>query len=250
MNDFAIQLDKVSKRYILRPHRPFLMREMMRRLTTVGNKSTEDEFWALKDISFNVRKGTTVGIMGGNGAGKSTLLSLMIGSSQPTSGHIEIQGRVGALLELGAGFHQDLTGRENIVLNASLLGLSKAEIDEKMQDIIEFTELNRFIDVPIRNYSSGMHVRLGFSVAIHINPEILIVDEALSVGDAGFQEKCLQRIHDIKQSGVTFIIVSHSMNMLENLCDEVVWLEKGKMKMVGNAETVIPKYSKPPPKKN
>lgn len=248
MTDYAIELEAVSKRFILNPHRPFLMTEMAKRLLNRKARRAGKEFWALRDVSFAVPKGQSVGIIGGNGAGKSTLLSLMIGSSRPTSGTVRTHGRIGALLELGAGFHSDLTGRENIVLNASLLGLSRTEIRAKMDDIIAFTELGQFIDIPIRNYSSGMHVRLGFSVAVHLEPEVLIVDEALSVGDAGFQQKCKERIRQIKARGVTFLVVSHNMDTVEELCDELVWLDHGVMKMKGPVAEVTAAYkqSQPP----
>ncbi len=242
MSEIAIDLQQVSKRFILHPHRPFLMTEVAKRLFSRRVRREGNEFWALKDVSFAVPKGRAVGLIGGNGAGKSTLLSLIIGSSRPTSGSVRIQGRIGALLELGAGFHPDLTGRENIVLNASLLGLSRNEIRGKMDAIIDFTELGRFIDVPIRNYSSGMHVRLGFSAAIHIEPEILIVDEALSVGDASFQQKCTERIQQIKSDGVTFLVVSHNMETVQTLCDELVWLDHGTVKMKGPTEEVSRAY--------
>jgi len=244
MSEVAIDLQEVSKRFILHPHRPFLMTEVAKRVLSRKARRAGKEFWALRDVSFTVPKGQAVGLIGGNGAGKSTLLSLIIGSSRPTSGQVQVQGRIGALLELGAGFHPDLTGRENIVLNASLLGLTRKEIREKMDDIIAFTELGQFIDIPIRNYSSGMHVRLGFSVAIHIDPEILIVDEALSVGDASFQQKCTNRLRKIKETGVTFLVVSHSMDTLKSLCDELVWLDHGQMKMKGPAQQVAEAYLK------
>jgi lipopolysaccharide transport system ATP-binding protein len=244
MTDLAIHLENVSKRFILQPHRPFLMTEITKRFLNRKARKTENEFWALSDINFSVPKGQSMGLIGGNGAGKSTLLSLIIGSSRPTSGSIEVRGRIGALLELGAGFHPDLTGRENIILNASLLGLSRAEIRKKMDEIIEFTELGKFIDIPIRNYSSGMHVRLGFSVAVHIEPEILIVDEALSVGDASFQEKCMERIRTIKESGVTFLVVSHNLNTVLDLCNEIVWLDHGQVRMKGAATEVAEVYKK------
>ncbi len=242
MSDFAIDLKQVSKRFILQPHRPFLMTELAKRVVHRKARKAGNEFWALQDVSFSVPKGQAVGLIGGNGAGKSTLLSLIIGSSHPTSGSVHLQGRIGALLELGAGFHPDLTGRENIILNASLLGLSRAEIREKIDPIIEFTELGQFIDVPIRNYSSGMHVRLGFSVAVHVEPEILIVDEALSVGDASFQQKCMDRIQEIKASGVTFLVVSHNMDTVRELCDELVWLNHGRVHMKGPSAEIIQAY--------
>jgi len=237
-----IRVDKVSKRFRLRLQRPFILHEALRRLLLRSTQKDED-FWALKDLSFSVPKGGSLGIVGGNGAGKSTLLSLLIGASHPTSGTIMVSGKVGALLELGAGFHPDLTGRENILLNASLSGLSQSDISRKMSDIIDFSELGDFIDVPIRNYSSGMNVRLGFSVAIHVDPEILIIDEALSVGDADFQKKSLDRIQQIKSNGATFIVVSHSVGTVESLCDQALWLDHGKLIMHGEASEVCAAYA-------
>ena len=242
MSTVAIQISEVSKRFILRKQRPFLLHEFVRKL--YGRRNPADEFWALKEVSFTIQKGESVGIIGHNGAGKSTLLSLIIGSARPTHGHIQVEGRIGALLELGAGFHPDLTGRENIFLNASLLGLSHETIARQFQSIIDFSELGEFIDVPIRNYSSGMHVRLGFSVAIHIDPDILIMDEALAVGDANFQQKCLAKIEDMKSRGKTLLLVSHGMESIQKLCSKAVWLEHGTKVLEGPVGEVIDAYHK------
>lgn len=241
MNQDIIQVSQVGKRFKLRKQRPFIVHEIFRRLVSKTARHEKD-FWALTNVSFSVPKGCSLGIIGGNGAGKSTLLSLLIGSSHPTTGTVSVEGRIGALLELGAGFHPDLTGRENIQLNASLSGLSQSEIESKMESIIAFSELGEFIDVPIRNYSSGMHVRLGFSVAIHVDPEILIIDEALAVGDGEFQKKSLNRIEEIKASGATFIVVSHSLDTIRALCNRVIWLHHGKLVMQGDPHTVCDAY--------
>jgi len=242
-NNPVLKLDKVSKRYTLNKQAPFFVSNAIRRI--MGRKrKTKAAFWAVKDLSMSINPGESVGIIGTNGAGKSTLLSLIAGSVFPTSGSLEVNGRIGALLELGAGFHPDLTGRENVYLNASLLGLSKSEVDDKFEEILEFSELRDFIDVQICNYSSGMHVRLGFSVAIHINPEIILIDEALSVGDQHFQEKCVDRILKFKADGKTLIFVSHSMQLVHLLCDRVIWMQDGMKRMDGKPNPVIIPYKK------
>jgi len=206
------------------------------------NNRSREEFWALRDVSFTVEQGETVGIIGPNGAGKSTLLKLAARVIEPTSGRITVRGRVGALLELGAGFHPDLTGRENIYLNGSILGLSRAEIHRRLDDIIGFAELERFIDVPVKHYSSGMYVRLGFSVAVHTDPEILLVDEVLAVGDQVFQFKCLQRIAEMQKSGVSILFVSHNLETVQRLCGRAIWLENGQVRSLGPSSQVIEEY--------
>jgi ABC-type polysaccharide/polyol phosphate transport system ATPase subunit len=237
----AIEIEKASKLYILHKQKPYLLHEVVKRVS--GMRSTQEEFWALKDVSFQVRHGESVAIIGRNGAGKSTLLGLVAGSIYPTSGRVKVNGRLGALLELGAGFHPDLTGRENIYLNASLLGLDKDEIEDQFASILGFSELHDFIDVPLKNYSSGMQVRLGFSVAIHIDPDIIIMDEALSVGDAAFQGKCIERILSLKAKGKTLLFVSHSATQVESLCARVIWLEHGKVRMDGPTAEVMKAYA-------
>lgn len=187
------------------------------------------DFWALRDISFNVRRGESVGIIGRNGSGKSTLLQLIAGTLQPSDGSIKKIGRVAALLELGSGFNPDFTGRENVHLNAAVLGLSKEEIDERFDDIVEFAGIGDFLDQPVKTYSSGMMVRLAFSVTIAVKPDILIVDEALAVGDIGFQRRCFRRIDELKERGCTFLFVSHDINAVTNLCDRAVLLEQGRI---------------------
>lgn len=207
-----------------------------------GWRGRRETFWALRDVSFEIARGETVGLIGPNGSGKSTALKLVSRILEPTSGRIQVDGRVGALLELGAGFHPDLTGRENIHLNASILGLSRAQIRRVLDDIIAFAELERFIDVPVKHYSSGMYVRLGFSVAVHTDPEILLVDEVLAVGDAPFQRKCLDRIGQLRRRGVTILFVSHSMDTVRSICSRVLWLDHGELVIDGSTEAAIARY--------
>jgi len=237
----AIQFDRVSKKFILHHERARSFQELVVGLFRRNHRSRE-EFWALRDVSFAVEQGETVGIIGPNGAGKSTLLKLAARMIEPTSGRIAVRGRIGALLELGAGFHPDLTGRENIYLNGSILGLSRAEIRRRLDDIIGFAELERFIDVPVKHYSSGMYVRLGFSVAVHAEPEILLVDEVLAVGDAAFQRKCLERIDDLRRQGVTVLFVSHSADVVRALCNRAIWLHEGRVVADDAAEAVVRRY--------
>ena len=198
--------------------------------------------WALDDVSFNIFPGQSVGIVGRNGSGKSTALKLATRIIKPTKGRVFVNGRVSALLELGAGFHPDLTGRENIYLNASLLGLSRRDVDVHFDNIVAFSELGEFINMPVKHYSSGMYMRLGFSVAIHIQPDILIVDEILAVGDQAFQTKCLDCIHTMKAQGITFIMVSHNLNVIRRMCKHLIWLENGKLQQVGPVDMVAEAY--------
>ena len=202
----------------------------------------KEAFWVLKDVNFAVEPGEVVGIIGPNGAGKSTILKLISRIIEPTSGQVSVQGRVGALLELGAGFHPDLTGRENIYLNGSLLGLSREEISHKLEAIIDFAELETFIDVPVKHYSSGMYVRLGFSVAVHTEPEILLVDEVLAVGDAAFQRKCLGKVDALHQQGVTIVLVSHTLQTVRDACQRVLWLDQSSVVADGPGGEVIEQY--------
>ena len=237
----AIRFDCVSKKFNLHRERARSFQELVLHLFRRSNSSGE-EFWALRNVNFTVEQGEMVGLIGPNGAGKSTALKLISRIIEPTSGQIEVNGRVGALLELGAGFHPDLTGRENIYLNGSILGLSRAQIRQKLDEIIAFAELERFIDVPVKHYSSGMYVRLGFSVAVHTDPEILLVDEVLAVGDAAFHRKCLDRINGIKDQGVTIVFVSHNLNTVRDLCTRGIWLREGCVAGIGPVEKVIDGY--------
>jgi len=205
-------------------------------------KHTRKRFIALEEISFEVYKGECFGIIGKNGAGKSTLLGLIAGVLAPDKGKIVVKGRVSPLLELGAGFHPELTGRENIILNGVLLGMTKSEVLRKMDEIIEFSELGEFIDQPLRTYSSGMVARLGFSVIAHLDPELLLVDEILAVGDINFQKKCMEKMMNFRKNGVTIVLVSHNIEQVERLCDRVMWLDQHRVKAIGKPEEVCKLY--------
>ncbi len=202
------------------------------------------EFVALDDVSFTIQKGEVVGLVGLNGSGKSTTLKIVSGIIKPTKGTVKVNGTISPLIELGAGFDFELTARENVYLNGSVLGFSHSEMEAKMQDIIEFSELEKFMDVPIKNFSSGMVARLGFSIATNVVPEILIVDEVLAVGDFLFQQKCEKRINELMSGGTTVLIVSHAIDQIERLCDKVVWLDHGKVKMIGATAEVCAEYKK------
>jgi lipopolysaccharide transport system ATP-binding protein len=239
----VVRFEKVGKRFTFTRENSQSVLEVMtsafRRKTA---EAQERHFWALRDVTFDITAGQCVGIVGRNGSGKSTALKLMARILRPTEGRVQSRGRVSALLELGAGFHPDLTGRENIYLNASLLGLSRADVDRQFDDIVAFSELGDFIEMPVKHYSSGMYMRLGFSVAIHVQPDILIVDEILAVGDQAFQEKCIQRIYEMKRQGVTIIIVSHNAGTIHELCSHVIWLERGQVRLAGRTADVLPRY--------
>lgn len=203
---------------------------------------SDGKFWALKDVSFSVAKGETLGIIGRNGAGKSTMLKLLSGISKPTQGAIGVHGKLAALIEVGAGFHPDLTGRENVYLNGAILGLKRQEVRALFDRIVEFAEVGPFIDTPVKRYSSGMYVRLGFAIAVHINPDVLLIDEVLSVGDMAFQQKCMQRIHDMKQAGKTIIFISHNMSAVQRICDRALLLDHGQVTMEGDVDAVVRAY--------
>ena len=214
--------------------------------------SQDDAIWALRDVSFEVKRGEIVGIIGRNGAGKTTLLKILSRITKPTEGRAWINGRVGSLLEVGTGFHAELTGRENIFLNGAILGMTKAEIKRKFDEIVDFAEIEKFIDTPVKRYSSGMYVRLAFAVAAHLEPEILLVDEVLAVGDAAFQKKCLGKMEDVSEEGRTVLFVSHNMGMIDSLCQSCILIEKGKFKSSGKPKQVIFDYFNSPihPKKS
>lgn len=203
---------------------------------------TLEEVWALKDINFDIRQGEAVGIIGRNGAGKSTLLKILSRITEPTEGRVTIRGRVASLLEVGTGFHPELTGRENIYLNGAIMGMTRAEIKRKFDEIVAFAEVEKYLDTPVKRYSSGMYVRLAFAVAAHIKPEILIIDEVLAVGDIAFQKKCLGKMGDVAKEGRTIIFVSHNMGAIRSLCERVVWLDNGKIKEDGTASKVVRDY--------
>lgn len=238
MSTSAVELVDVGKRFQRNADRRSTLKE---RLVRGRSKQTQD-FWAVRDVSFSIPRGSVYGIIGHNGSGKSTLLKLMTGIYRPTKGTITTNGRVAALIELGAGFHPDMTGRENIRLNGSILGLSRVEIEASMDTIIDFSGLREFIDDPVKHYSSGMYVRLGFSVAVHMRPDVLLVDEVLAVGDEEFQRKCFDHLYTLRREGRTIVVVSHGLGQLEGLCDEVAWLDHGEVQSVGGATDTISAY--------
>src|SRR5215469_1273257 len=238
---FSIEFDDVVQRFRRIQDRPDTLREVFAKIR--GRRVTYLDFEALKHISFRVLKGQMIGILGRNGSGKSTLLKIAAGVYTPTSGRVRVHGSTAPLIELGAGFHHELTGRENILLNGLLLGLTKNQIREREERIIDFAELGDFIDSPIKQYSSGMYMRLAFSVATEIEPEILIVDEILGVGDAGFQQKCITRIEDFRNRGKTIVYVSHSMSSVQQLCTRALLLHQGVLVKDGSPDEVLEKYN-------
>lgn len=247
---FAIRVENISKRYainVVKTRHDTLRDEIacvVKGLFTRGGYGLgpTQAFWALRNVSFEVKPGEVIGVIGRNGAGKSTLLKILSRITAPTSGSAEIHGRVGSLLEVGTGFHTELTGRENIYLNGAILGMKKSEIDRKFDDIVTFAEVGQFIDTPIKRYSSGMHVRLAFAVAAHLEPEVLIVDEVLAVGDAAFQKKCLGKMEGVAKEGRTVLFVSHNMAAVENLCQRVIVLNNGEIAFAGETRPGIEQY--------
>ena len=235
----AIQVCGVWKKFYIYQNRADSLKE---RVIFWGRQRAE-EFWALKNINLDVPRGKTLGLIGRNGSGKSTLLKIISRILYPTRGEVRVNGRMSTLLELGAGFHPDFTGRENIYLNASILGFTRREIKERLSDIISFAELGDFIDNPVRNYSSGMYMRLGFAVAVHVDPDILLIDEVLAVGDLAFQDKCLARIQELQKQGKTIVIVTHAPKKVEELCDLALWLDRGEARMLGPAKEVAQAYA-------
>jgi lipopolysaccharide transport system ATP-binding protein len=245
-NEIAIEVDNVSKKFCKSIKRSMLygMTDIGKNLLWLSSHSErlrQNEFWAVNDVSFKLKKGEVLGLIGPNGSGKSTLLKMLNGIFWPDIGKISVKGRVGALIEVGAGFHPLLTGRENIYVNAAILGMSKAEVEAKFDQIIEFADIGDFIDAPVKSYSSGMYVRLGFSVAAHCEPDILLIDEILSVGDAAFQAKCHRKISDLRKKA-SIILVSHSMPTIQHICDRCVVFDKGKVLYQGNVLDSVSKY--------
>ena len=237
-NEYAIEVINVTKKFKIYYDKASTLKEHM----LFWKRNKREEFVALKDINVKIKKGETVGLIGVNGSGKSTLLKLMTKIIYPTTGKVITHGKLTSLLELGAGFHQDFTGKENIYFNAAIFGLTKEEIDKRLEDIIEFSELGEFIDNPVRTYSSGMYMRLAFSIAINVDAEILLIDEILAVGDQHFQEKCFKKLEELKNSDKTIVIVSHSLEQIENLCTRAIWIYEGKVAMDATPKEVIPKY--------
>jgi lipopolysaccharide transport system ATP-binding protein len=238
MTDTAVRVDHVSKSFRLYHERNQTLKSAIMR----GRTSVHEDFWALDDVSFDVPEGSTFGLIGSNGSGKSTLLKCLANIYFPNKGAISHFGKIAAMLEVGSGFHSELSGRENVFLNGSILGMSKKEITSKFDEIVAFSGVEQFIDQPVKNYSSGMYVRLGFAIAINVDPDILVVDEVLSVGDQEFQEKCFQKFSDFRKAGKTVILVSHSMGTVESMCDQVAWLSHGELKKVGPAAPTIKAY--------
>ncbi|HVP81200.1 MAG TPA: polysaccharide ABC transporter ATP-binding protein [Thermodesulfobacteriota bacterium] len=259
MSDIVIRVENLSKRYRIGQREPYkALRDVLTDAITAPfrgrreqnppisqpaiRNSKSEHFWALLEVSFEIKQGEVVGIIGRNGAGKSTLLKILSRTTEPTEGYAEIYGRVGSLLEVGTGFHPELTGRENIYLNAAILGMKRREIDRKFDEIVAFAEIDKFLDTPVKHYSSGMFVRLAFAVAAHLDPEILLVDEVLSVGDAAFQKKCLGKMGDVAKGGRTVLFVSHQMNSIRKLCERCIWLDAGHLRVTDSAAKVVSAY--------
>ena len=235
----AVSAEDVSKRFRLYHERNQSLKATLMR----KRRAVVEEFWALKDVSVEVPEGSTFGLIGENGSGKSTLMKCMAKILRPDKGTVTVNGKVSALLELGAGFHPELSGRENVFLNGSILGISQKELTRRFDDIVDYAGLGQFIDQPVKNYSSGMYVRLGFSVAINVDPDVLLVDEVLAVGDEAFQRKCGEKFAELRNQGKTIVLVSHSMTSVHNLCDKVAWLDHGQVKMLDSARKVVDEYT-------
>lgn len=249
MSTPSIEISNISKRYrlgatvsysTLRDTIAHGMKSLFKRRAVKGGNS--ESIWALRDVSFNVQSGEALGIIGRNGAGKSTLLKILSRITEPTEGEVRIRGRVGSLLEVGTGFHPELTGRENIFLNGAILGMKKAEMKSKFDEIVAFAEIEKFLDTPVKRYSSGMYVRLAFAVAAHLEPEILLIDEVLAVGDLEFQKKCLGKMSNVTGEGRTVLFVSHNMTLISRLCKTAVWLDGGRVRAIGKADRMVQDY--------
>lgn len=236
-----LQFENVSKRYRVQGDATSQGSGMLAKFK--ASAGAKKDFWALRDVSFSVKRGESLGIIGHNGAGKSTILKLLSNITTPSAGRIHINGRLSALLEVGSGFHPELTGRENTYLSGSILGMRRNEITSKMESIIDFAGVRRFIDIPVKRYSSGMYVRLGFSIAAHLDPDILLLDEVLAVGDLGFQEKCKKRILELHEQGTTLVFISHDLSAVRNLCERVILMQQGQIIGEGNADEVIRQYT-------
>src|SRR4051812_14729568 len=245
MTEIDLSFEHVSKRYLVKQERPGdVKRSLLGRLRALRGKSAD--FWAVRDVSFAVERGEVLGIIGHNGAGKSTILKLLSNITSPTEGRIRINGRLSALIEVGSGFHPELTGRENIFLNGAILGMRRGEIATKLDSIADFAGIRPFLDVPVKRFSSGMYVRLGFSIAAHLDPDILLLDEVLAVGDAAFQEKCLRRIGELREAGKTIVFISHDLAAVERICSRVILMRQGQIVMSGAPGEVIAEYQRLP----
>ena len=246
--EISVSVDGLSKAYTLAHHLPrhtTLAEAVMHRLRNPLRRGSTEQFWALRDVSFEIRQGEVVGIIGRNGAGKSTLLKILSRITGPTNGQVTLYGPVGSLLEVGTGFHPELTGRENIFLNGSILGMRRKDIARRFDEIVAFAEVERFLDTPVKRYSSGMYVRLAFAVAAHLNPEILVVDEVLAVGDAAFQKKCLGKMGQVaSEDGRTVLFVSHNMTAVQSLCGRALWMDGGTLRDEGTPREIVPRYLK------
>ena len=238
MTDWAVRVDDVSKKFRLYHERNQSLKSAILR----GKTSRHDDFWALQNVSLDVAEGSTHALVGSNGSGKSTLLKCLAKIYWPTSGTIGYRGRMASLLEVGSGFHLELSGRENIYLNGSILGMSKKEIDARFDSIVDFSGIEKFLDQPVKNYSSGMYVRLGFAIAIHVDPDILVVDEVLSVGDSEFQKKSFDKFLEFKNLGKTIILVTHTMQVVRDICDTATWINQGTHVVTGDANSVVDRY--------
>jgi len=232
---------KVYRRYSRRRQFSTLKSALLSR-SLIANLRPDEMFSAVRDVTFSVRKGRTLGVIGRNGSGKSTLLKLVAGITKPSTGSVEVDGRISALIELGAGFHPEISGRENVFINGIMLGLSKREITRRFDEIVEFAEMKEFIDAPVKTYSSGMYMRLGFAVAIHVDPDVLLVDEVLAVGDEGFTHKCLDKFAEFKRRNKTILLVTHSLGLVERFCDEALWMDGGQMKGLGDPKRIVGAY--------
>ena len=238
LSQTAIRFDCVTKKFSVQNQKTF--KEFLPAL--IRGEDTTRQFTALDNISFDIKKGETVGIIGPNGSGKSTILKLIAGVMSPTTGTVKVNGNVSPLIELGAGFHFELSGRENIYLNGSILGLTQKQIEAQFKSIVDFADLWEFIDQPVKKYSSGMYMRLGFSIAVHVNPQILLIDEILAVGDEAFQKKCFKRMEEFKKQGVTIIFVSHDLSAIEKFCSKVIFINKSKLENIGKPTQIIEAY--------
>src|SRR5471030_1643502 len=239
----AIELSNVSKVYRRYSGKQFsTLKSALLQRSILRDLRPSEVFPALSDVSFSVPKGCTYGVIGRNGSGKSTALKLVAGITKPTSGTVRVVGRISALIELGAGFHPEISGRENVFINGIMLGLTRKEVQERFDDIVDFAELREFIDAPVKTYSSGMYMRLGFAVAINVNPDVLLVDEVLAVGDEGFTHKCLDKFAEFKRSNRTILLVTHSLSLIERFCDDALWLDDGKVRGAGDPKRVVGAY--------